>query len=41
MSISSAMATGNPYPANPDGSQAQGTDCNKIPSNLIDKSARP
>jgi hypothetical protein len=27
---------GNPIPANTDGSQAQGTPCNKIPSNLID-----
>ncbi|HEY2014144.1 MAG TPA: hypothetical protein VGH38_11630, partial [Bryobacteraceae bacterium] len=26
---------GNPIPANPDGSQAPGTNCNKIPSNLI------
>lgn len=26
---------GNPIPANPDGSQAQGTPCSKIPSNLI------
>jgi hypothetical protein len=26
---------GNPIPANPDGSQAQGTPCNKIPTNLI------
>ncbi len=26
---------GNPLPANPDGSQAQGTPCNKIPSGLI------
>jgi hypothetical protein len=29
-------AAGNPIPANPDGSQAKGTDCNKIPSNLFD-----
>jgi hypothetical protein len=29
-------ASGNPIPANPDGSQAKGTDCNKIPSNLFD-----
>ncbi|HUB18175.1 MAG TPA: carboxypeptidase-like regulatory domain-containing protein [Acidobacteriaceae bacterium] len=29
-------ASGNPIPANPDGSQAAGTNCNKIPSNLID-----
>jgi Carboxypeptidase regulatory-like domain len=28
-------AAGNPEPANADGSQAQGTPCNKIPSNLI------
>ncbi|WP_433983592.1 carboxypeptidase-like regulatory domain-containing protein [Tunturiibacter empetritectus] len=28
-------AAGNPLPANPDGSQAQGTPCNKIPSGLI------
>ena len=28
-------SSGNPIPANPDGSQAKGTDCNKIPSNLI------
>jgi hypothetical protein len=27
--------SGNPLPANPDGSQAQGTPCNKIPSSLI------
>jgi len=27
--------TGNPLPSNPDGSQAQGTPCNKIPSGLI------
>ena len=26
---------GNPIPANPDGSQAQGTPCNKIPSNMF------
>ena len=30
-------ASGNPIPANADGSQAKGTDCNKIPSNLFDK----
>jgi hypothetical protein len=30
-------ASGNPIPANTDGSQAQGTPCNKIPSNLFDK----
>ena len=30
-------SSGNPIPANPDGSQAPGTDCSKIPSNLIDK----
>jgi len=29
-------ASGNPIPANPDGSQPRGTDCNKIPTNLID-----
>ena len=29
------MAPGNPLPANADGSQAQGTPCNKIPANLI------
>ncbi len=28
-------ASGNPIPANADGSQPQGTACNKIPSNLI------
>ena len=28
-------SVGNPIPANADGSQAQGTPCNKIPSNLI------
>ncbi|HEY4008550.1 MAG TPA: carboxypeptidase-like regulatory domain-containing protein [Acidobacteriaceae bacterium] len=28
--------SGNPYPAGADGSQPQGTPCNKIPSNLID-----
>jgi hypothetical protein len=28
-------AGGNPLPANPDGSQPAGTNCNKIPSNLI------
>jgi hypothetical protein len=28
-------AAGNPIPSNPDGSQAQGTPCNKIPSGLI------
>jgi hypothetical protein len=28
--------SGNPLPANPDGSQAPGTPCNKIPSGLID-----
>ncbi len=28
-------SSGNPIPANPDGSQAPGTNCNKIPSNLI------
>jgi hypothetical protein len=29
-------ASGNPIPANADGSQVKGTDCSKIPSNLID-----
>jgi len=29
-------ASGTPIPANSDGSQAAGTNCNKIPSNLID-----
>ena len=29
-------ASGNPIPANADGSQAMGTDCNKIPGNLVD-----
>lgn len=29
-------ASGNPIAANPDGSQAAGINCNKIPSNLID-----
>ena len=29
-------ATSNPLPANPDGSQPVGFDCNKIPSNLFD-----
>jgi hypothetical protein len=28
-------SSGNPLPSNPDGSQAQGTPCNKIPSGLI------
>jgi hypothetical protein len=28
-------ASGNPLPANPDGSQPAGTNCNKIPSNLF------
>ncbi|MGB6687125.1 MAG: carboxypeptidase-like regulatory domain-containing protein [Terracidiphilus sp.] len=28
-------SAGNPIPSNPDGSQAQGTACNKIPSGLI------
>src|ERR1700733_5386027 len=28
-------SSGNPIPANPDGSQAKGTDCSKIPANLI------
>jgi hypothetical protein len=29
-------SSGNPIPANPDGSQTPGTNCNKIPSNLFD-----
>src|SRR5271154_3849298 len=33
-------ASGNPIPANPDGSQAQGTSCNKIPSNLINSAGQ-
>jgi hypothetical protein len=33
-------ASGNPLPANPDGSQPAGTDCNKIPSSLINPIAR-
>src|SRR5580698_10488982 len=33
-------AAGNPIPANPDGSQAQGTPCNKIPANLINSAGR-
>jgi hypothetical protein len=33
-------AAGNPIPANPDGSQAQGTPCNKIPSNLINSAGQ-
>src|SRR6202522_1050903 len=32
--------SGNPVPANPDGSQAQGTPCNKIPSNLINSAGQ-
>jgi hypothetical protein len=28
-------SAGNPLPSNPDGSQAQGTPCNKVPSGLI------
>jgi hypothetical protein len=32
--------SGNPIPANPDGSQAQGTPCNKIPSNLINSAGQ-
>jgi hypothetical protein len=28
-------SSGHPIPANPDGSQAKGTDCSKIPANLI------
>ena len=35
MSISSAIAQGILSPANPDGSQAPGTACNKIPAGLI------
>jgi hypothetical protein len=31
---------GNPIPANPDGSQAQGTPCSKIPSNLINSAGQ-
>ncbi len=34
-------ASGNAIQANPDGSQPQGTPCNKIPSNLFDKSGQP
>src|SRR5260370_33336558 len=30
---------GNPIPANPDGSQNPGTNCNKIPSNMFDPAA--
>jgi hypothetical protein len=33
-------SSGNPIPANPDGSQAPGTPCNKIPSNLINSAGR-
>src|SRR3984885_2903307 len=32
--------SGNPILANPDGSQAQGTPCNKIPSNLINSAGQ-
>jgi hypothetical protein len=32
---------GNPIPANPDGSQNPGTDCNKIPSNMFDPAVNP
>src|ERR1700733_12791180 len=32
--------SGNPIPANPDGSQAQGTPCNKIPANLINSAGQ-
>ena len=35
MSISSATRPGSPLPANPDGSQPQGTPCAKIPSSLF------
>ena len=35
LSISSATAQGIALPANPDGSQAPGTPCNKIPASLI------
>ncbi|MGD0445135.1 MAG: carboxypeptidase-like regulatory domain-containing protein [Edaphobacter sp.] len=33
-------AAGNPIPANADGSQAPGTPCNKIPSNLINSAGQ-
>ena len=33
-------SSGNPIPANSDGSQAQGTPCNKIPSNLINSAGQ-
>ena len=33
-------SAGNPLPSNPDGSQAQGTPCNKIPSGLINPIGR-
>jgi hypothetical protein len=33
-------AGGSPIPANPDGSQTGGTDCDKIPANLIDSAAQ-
>jgi hypothetical protein len=33
-------AAGNPIPANPDGSQAPGTPCSKIPSNLINSAGQ-
>jgi hypothetical protein len=32
--------SGNPIPANPDGSQSQGTPCNKIPTNLINSAGQ-
>src|SRR5271156_4021014 len=32
--------SGNPITANPDGSQAQGTPCNKIPANLINSAGQ-
>jgi hypothetical protein len=32
--------SGNPIPANPDGSQSQGTPCNKIPANLINSAGQ-
>jgi len=33
-------SSGNPIPAAPDGSQPKGSDCAKIPSNLIDKAGQ-
>ena len=33
--------TGNPIAANPDGSQAPGVNCNKIPTNMFDASVNP